>query len=452
MPYPPSAADGSPYHVVGVGFGPSNLALAVALAEEHGRDGLRTVFLERQERFGWHQGLLLEDATMQVPFLKDLATIRNPTSRFSFLVYLHEHGRLIDFINHKALFPTRVEYHDYLQWAAAQFSDVVRYGLEVVDVIPVRSASGVDAWDVVTADGDGRRKLTYRTRNVVLATGLVPVMPDGVARSDRVWHSSELLFRLAEWPAGDRQRFAVVGAGQSAAEVTAHLHRRFPTAEVYAIMSRYGYSPADDSPFANRVFDPSAVDDFFGAPIDVQQRFYNYHANTNYSVVDVELIDELYRRHYQERVTGRRRMHLMNMSTVASVTSGGGKVTLVIHGPARNNPTDLTVDAVIFATGYRSMDLTHTLGDALGCCEVDARGLVRVERDYRVATMPGVRAGIYLQGGTEHSHGLSSSLLSNIAVRAGEICHSIATRTGSEVPAPVEAHALALVVDRTAGT
>jgi L-ornithine N5-oxygenase len=31
-----------------------------------------------------------------------------------------------------------------------------------------------------------------------------------------------------------------------------------------------------------------------------------------------------------------------------------------------------------------------------------------------------------LQGGTEHTHGISSSLLSNIAVRTGEIVKSVA--------------------------
>jgi L-ornithine N5-oxygenase len=37
-----------------------------------------------------------------------------------------------------------------------------------------------------------------------------------------------------------------------------------------------------------------------------------------------------------------------------------------------------------------------------------------------------VKAAVYLQGGTEHTHGISSSLLSNTAVRAGEILASIA--------------------------
>ena len=49
-----------------------------------------------------------------------------------------------------------------------------------------------------------------------------------------------------------------------------------------------------------------------------------------------------------------------------------------------------------------------------------------LSRDYRLRTARDIPGAIYLQGGTEHTHGLSSSLLSNIAVRCGEIVESIA--------------------------
>jgi L-ornithine N5-monooxygenase len=97
--------------LVGVGFGPSNLGLAIALAERSG-PALSMRFLERQERFGWHRGMLLEDATMQVSYLKDLVTLRNPASGYGFLSYLHDRGRLVDFINYGSPFPTRIEFHD----------------------------------------------------------------------------------------------------------------------------------------------------------------------------------------------------------------------------------------------------------------------------------------------------------------------------------------------------
>lgn len=34
----------------------------------------------------------------------------------------------------------------------------------------------------------------------------------------------------------------------------------------------------------------------------------------------------------------------------------------------------------------------------------------------------------YLQGGTEHAHGITATLLSNVAVRAGEIASSLLAR------------------------
>lgn len=428
----PSAGPEPMYDVVGVGFGPANLALAVAL-REHGDlagSAWRAVFLERRRRFGWHPGMLIEDATMQVSFLKDLATLRNPASRFSFLSYLHAKGRLVDFINQKNFFPSRVEFHDYLEWAAEQFADAVEFGTEVVSVHPVGEGGDVDAFDVLARGPHLGAERRFRTRNVVVATGLVPRLPDGVEPSIRVWHSSELLHRLGALPETRAFRFAVVGAGQSAAEVVAHLHGRFRRAEIYAVLPRYGYSPADDTPFANGVFDPSAVDDFFGAAPDVKDAFYRYHANTNYSVVDVPLINELYRRAYQESVRGRRRLHILRMARVTATETTDDHAVLRLRHLTDGQVRDLTVDWVVYATGYRPMDPVPILGPAVELCKRDSRGRLRVGRDYRVETTAGVRAGIYLQGGTEHTHGISSSLLSNLSVRAWDVVESMSARTG----------------------
>jgi lysine/ornithine N-monooxygenase len=40
--------------------------------------------------------------------------MRDPTSAYSFVAYLHDCGRLVDFMNRKTLFPLRIEFHDYL--------------------------------------------------------------------------------------------------------------------------------------------------------------------------------------------------------------------------------------------------------------------------------------------------------------------------------------------------
>ncbi|MGC9477585.1 lysine N(6)-hydroxylase/L-ornithine N(5)-oxygenase family protein [Streptomyces sp. WG4] len=418
------------HDLIGIGFGPSNVAMAIALTEHNARaDGQETItarFFEQQPRFGWHRGMLIDDATMQVSFLKDLVTLRNPASEFSFLCYLQSRGRLIDFINHKNLFPLRVEFHDYFEWAAAKVDDLVSYGHEVVGVAPVERDGTVRHLEVTVRSGEGLE--VHRARNLVIGTGLRPLVPEGVERGDRVWHNSELLAKVDALEGTSPSRFVVVGAGQSAAENVAYLHRRFPDAEVCAVFARYGYSPADDSGFANRIFDPAAVDEYFTAPAGVKRRLMDYHGNTNYSVVDIDLIDDLYRQMYREKVLGTERLRFLNVSRLTDVKETPEKVRATVTSLVTGERTPLDADVVVFATGYSPADPLGLLGEVADRCLRDDEGLVRVERDYRIATDPGLRCGIYLQGGTEHTHGITSSLLSNTAIRVGEILQSLLDR------------------------
>ncbi|MFF0693713.1 lysine N(6)-hydroxylase/L-ornithine N(5)-oxygenase family protein [Streptomyces tendae] len=424
-------ADSTLVHdLIGIGFGPSNVAMAIAIREHNARAGrqeaLDACFFEQQPRFGWHRGMLIDDATMQVSFLKDLVTLRNPASEYSFLCYLQSKGRLIDFINHKNLFPLRVEFHDYFEWAAAKVDDMVSYGHEVVGVAPIVRDGVVDHLEVTVRSGEGLE--VHRARNLVVGTGLRPLVPEGVERGDRVWHNSELLSRVDALEGTSPSRFVVVGAGQSAAENVAYLHRRFPTAEVCAVFARYGYSPADDSAFANRIFDPAAVDDYFTAPDGVKQRLMDYHGNTNYSVVDIDLIDDLYRQMYREKVLGTERLRFLNVSRLSDVKETPDRVRATVTSLVSGEESFLDADVVVFATGYGPADPLGLLGEVADRCLRDDEGRVRVERDYRIATDPALRCGIYLQGGTEHTHGITSSLLSNTAVRVGEILESLLDR------------------------
>ncbi len=397
--------------LLGIGFGPSNLALAIALAER----GLRGVFAEAQPRFGWHRGMLLPGARMQVPFLKDLVTLRNVKSAFTFLNYLSEHGRLVEFIGRHTLFPSRLEFHDYLEWAADRIGADVRYGHRVVEV---------------TADDSGFAVRTepewvMRTRTLVLGTGLHPVLPAGVVESARQWHSHSLLDGLATLNYAVPKRFAVLGAGQSAAEVVGYLHETYPQAEVHGIFTRYGYSVADDSPYANRIFDPAAVDDFYGADEPLRRRLLDYHRSTNYSAVDPQLIDELYSREYSERVAGSRRLFMHNASEVTGTQEYPDKLRLTVSHLANHSQEILDCDAVVYATGYAPLDLRGFLGDLARWYEFDAGGRPAATRDYRLVAKPGAPGDIYLNGSVEHTHGLASSLLSNVAVRAGEIVAAV---------------------------
>ncbi|WP_243707349.1 SidA/IucD/PvdA family monooxygenase [Micromonospora sp. KC606] len=408
--------------LIGIGFGPSNLALAVAVAEHEHEHALAAAFLESKPAFRWHEGMLIDGATMQVSFLKDLVTLRDPSSAYSFLSYLHEKGRLIDFINHKELYPSRTEFHDYFAWAAARLEHLVTYECAVTHIEPVWAGDRIAHFAVHTRRSPDR---PLPARNLVLATGLRPRMPDGVQPGPRVWHNHELLYRTGPLHDTAPRRLVVVGAGQSAAETAEYLHRTFGTAEINLVFARYGFSPADDSPFANRIFDPAAVDDFFAADDETKQRLLKYHANTNYSVVDLELIDELYRRHYQERVNGHERLRFLKASRIASLDERDDTVVVRVAHQLDGTISTIEADAVVFATGYRPPDHTPLLGGVADLVVRDTAGRPVVDRDYRLRLRVPATGGIYLQGGTEHTHGITASLLSNSAVRAGEILASI---------------------------
>ncbi|MFE2477905.1 SidA/IucD/PvdA family monooxygenase, partial [Streptomyces sp. NPDC059389] len=396
------------HDLIGIGFGPSNVAMAIALSEHNARVGRHEAvtahFFEQQPGFGWHRGMLIDDATMQVSFMKDLVTLRNPASQYSFLCYLQDKGRLIDFVNHKNLFPLRVEFHDYFEWAAAKVDDMVSYGHQVVSVEPVVRDGEVEYLDVTSRCGD--ELVVHRARNLVIGTGLRPVMPEGIERTDRVWHNTDLLRKVDGLEGTGPTRFVVVGAGQSAAENVAYLHRRFPEAEICAVFSRYGYSPADDSAFANRIFDPQAVDEYFTAPEDVKRRLMDYHGNTNYSVVDIDLIDDLYRQSYQEKVLGTERLRFLNVSRLTAVEETPEGVRATVTCLVTGEESRVDADVVVCATGYLQADGLGLLGEVAGMCHRDDVGRVRVERDYRVVTDTELRCGVYLQGGTEHTHGI----------------------------------------------
>ncbi|MFD6157250.1 lysine N(6)-hydroxylase/L-ornithine N(5)-oxygenase family protein [Nocardia sp. NPDC060256] len=421
------------YDVVGVGFGPSNLALAIALEEQpllNLRERSSALFFERQPTFGWHRHMLLPSATMQVVFLKDLATFRNPVSPFSFVSFLHASDRLAKFSNKQSFFPTRREFHQYLEWAASSFTDRVFYESEVCEVrLPSNAESGpAEHLEVLVRTPHGRRQVS--ARNIVVSTGLVPRMPRGAERGKTVWHSSEFLAQFQRADPQQLTRVGVVGAGQSAAEITRFLHTALPHATVYSIIPAYGYSIADDTPFANQIFDPIAVDDYYFGTARTREAFWQYHKNTNYSVVDDEVIDDLFRLSYEESLSDSVRLNFLNLTRVLGVEHDGAGTRVRLLSLQDGGSRDLDVDALVCATGYDAMDPSSLLGDLDRYCLRDQFGQYQVERDYRVATTPDLACGIYLQGGTEHTHGLSASLLSNIAVRSGEIAQSVTDRRG----------------------
>ena len=152
-------------------------------------------------------------------------------------------------------------------------------------------------------------------------------------------------------------------------------------------------------------------------------------------MVDTDLIETLYRRVYQEKVLGSQRLRLLNVSRLTAAEETAGRVAVTVESLLTGERTVLDADVLVCATGYRPPTRSRCSASSAGRCHHDEQGRAVVDRDYRIRTDAGVRAGIYLQGGTEHTHGISSSLLSNTAIRSAEILESVC---GRRPAAPVQ--------------
>jgi L-ornithine N5-oxygenase len=451
----PRPTTGRPVHdLVGVGFGPANLALAAYIHEEHeeGRmPPLGSVFLERREGFDWHPDMLIEGTRIQLSFLKDLVTLRNPRSRFSFLCYLAERERLVDFVNLREFFPTRIEFNDYYRWVAEQVAGQVRFDRSVTAIEPVPGPDGgIELLRITATTGDGVEE-TRLARNLVLAPGGSPFVPKGVELdSERVFHCRDFLGAVeSRFPDRDAPyRFVVVGSGQSAAEIFQYLYTTYPSARVTATLRRYAYKPADESHFVNEIFNPGTVDVLYELPGEVRSRVIDDHYDTNYSAVDLGLIREIYSTLYERRVQGQNGVEVRNLLELIEVERGGDGVLARYRDLSSDRIETLEADGMVLATGYTRNPRPKLLEPLEPYLEASSGGCWEVERDYRVRTVAGFRPKVFLQGLCESTHGLSDTLLSVLPLRAGEILGSVLDDLGTTTAAREPATAMRLAETR----
>lgn len=413
---------------IGIGFGPSNIALAIALDEKRqtGAHNISSLFIERQAAFTWHPNMVLDHAHMQISFLKDLATLRNPTSRLTFVNYLHEKQRLQDFINLKTFFPSRHEFSDYFAWAAAQFEDRCVYGEDVVEVLPEKRGGEVALLRVRSRDqaGEVHERLA---RNLVVSVGGTVHVPEcfrPFKDDPRVFHSHNYLRSIAANP--DAQKIAIIGAGQSAAEIFMDLHGRPNTPQVDLVMRARAIKPSDDSPFVNEIFNVDFVDHMFSRTPAERVELLREFRHTNYACPDLELIQQIFKVFYEQKVKAETRHQFLRRHEVRDVRATNDGVHLTLHDLNSERTSTTRYDAVVLATGYEReyhKTVLTSLAPHLGSFEID--------RHYRLQTAPDFHPAIFVQGASEPTHGLSDTLLSVTAVRTGEIGEALFSTTQS---------------------
>jgi lysine N6-hydroxylase len=401
--------------VAGVGAGPSNLSLAALLAPV---EDVRAVFLERKPAVEWHAGTLFPSAAIQVPYLKDLVTPVDPTSPYSFVAFLVAGKRFYRFVS--AGFPSvsRVEFSQYLRWVATRLP-TVRLGSPVSEVCHQGDAFLVHAGD-----------RAVRARNLVLGTGRAPYVPRCAAGhlGAHVFHVSELLLRR---PRFGRRRVAVIGGGQSGAEVVDELLSGEGDAlpdRLHWISKRRSFLPLDDSPFANEWFTPAYSDHFFTLPGEsrrsllLEQRLASDgHARG--------LLARIYRRLYAlEFLQGRPgTCELRPDARLVGMERTDDGYRLCLRDLSRDRVSTVAADVVVLATGYR-YELPGFLRPLAGRIHRTADAYV-VRRDYSIEWDGPPANRIYVQNGAGPARGIADPNISLMAWRSATIINSLARRT-----------------------
>ena len=410
------------HDVLGIGFGPANIALAIALEEL--KFPLSVRFLEKQAGPGWQEGMLLPDSDIQNHPLRDLVTPRNPRSRYTFTNFLFENGRLFEHLNLPLQHPLRIEFNQYIKWVAGHFGAWVQYDCPVVSITPIQEAGSgrVTAYSVRDAKGG-----EWLSRSVVLAPGRTPNIPEPFAAlaDPRIIHLNDFLPALERVTAQKQlPRVAIIGGSQSAVELLLHTAGSTPCRRVIGVNRNFGFRLKDTSPFSDEVYFPRFVDTFFHASDAVKSRLRQELVFTNYSASDRDVIDALYVLRYKNRLLGRDTLELFHNTEVQSVSTSPSGVRLTLRNSLNEERTQEEVDLVVLATGFKDLGAGPQRepfpGLLAGVAELleMRNGAMVVEYDYKVRFRPhpGGHAPLFLNGLCESSHGMgdagSFSLLS----------------------------------------
>lgn len=423
------------YDILGIGFGPANLALAIALEERE--SPLTARFLESRPSPEWQPGMLLDGSDIQNHPSRDLVTLRNPRSRYSFLNYLHEQGRLLRHLNVPGEFPLRKEYAGYIRWAAGFFSHLVDCNQRAADVEVVEEG-GERIYAVTTASG--RR---YLGRTLVMGPGRTPYVPapyDSV-RTPRVFHLTQYLPRLAELTGDGREpeSVAVIGGSQSAVELALDLSRRFPRTKVTTYTRSHSLRLKDTSPFSEEGYFPEFTDYYFRASRAGKNTLDAYMHGTNYSSADGDVLRDLYVHMYEQELDGDQRVFVRGNHEATAIREAGDRIELDFLERITGEQVTESVDFAVLATGFRNMgpgpheELCPPLMTPIApLFATEPDGRLKVSVDYALTAVAEGTPPLFLNGLCESSHGIGDAgSFSLLSLRAASLADALGDRLAS---------------------
>ncbi|MCC2625739.1 MAG: ornithine monooxygenase [Burkholderiales bacterium] len=422
------------YDILGIGFGPANLALAIAL--DGSLKKMKCKFLESSPNGIWQEQMLIDGSDIQNVPHRDLITPVNPMSKFTFINYLVEHNKFFDYMNLMVLYPLRKEYAKYIKWCADHFSQYVSYNTKATKISVKHCANKQSYYEVTANTGE-----VYLTRSLVIGTGRVPYIPKQFAAlsSSRLCHLTQYLTYIDKLSAQKEQclNIAVIGGSQSAAEILLDLNKTFPNAKIHSFIRKFSFKLKDVSPFSYEMINPDFTEYYFNRTHEEQLEIRSHLHTANYSSVDADVLNKLYMELYEQELDGNQRLFIhknTQIETAVEVCESHQIKLVYVEKYTKEKNAEL-FDLVILATGFKDMGIKENqekyppiLQHVVNNFEFHKVGFLAVKADYSLAAKSEHVASIplYLNGLCETSHGLGDAgSLSLLSLRAKAIKNSI---------------------------
>ncbi|MEV5609277.1 SidA/IucD/PvdA family monooxygenase [Streptomyces sp. NPDC052225] len=427
-PAPTPQPTEAPRDLVGIGIGPFNLSLA-ALA--HPLTELDTAFYDQRPAFHWHPGLLIDGATLQVPFLADLVTLADPTSNWTFLNYLKTRERLFPFYFAERFHIQRTEYDAYCRWVSEHLPGLhFNHQVDAVRWNPERTLFEVDFTQL---DDQGEAEALGRTytKNIALGVGTEPYVPDPLkpladAPTVPVIHSADYLTHRDRLLAADH--ITVIGSGQSGAEIFLDLLRARPAGheKIHWLARTEAFAPMEYSKLGLEHFTPDYTRYFHALPEAERDRLVPAQWQLHKGI-DADTIAAIHEELYQRTLHGG--WPDATLTPGVSVRTAGRvaatKVELHLEHRQQGTRSRLTTDAVVLATGYKERPLGQMLAGLDPYLRRDTAERPRIDEDFRLVLDESVQGAVYVQNAERHTHGVGAPDLGLAAWRSATILNTL---------------------------
>ncbi len=393
---------------IGIGVGPFNLGLACLTAPIKDLNG---VFLDKKEKFNWHPGMLLEDTTLQIPFMADLVTLADPTNEFSFLNYIKEQGRMYSFYIRENFLLLRNEYNKYCQWAIEKLPNI-NFNTEVTQIHYQEDEKCYIVNSICKKTGETK---VYKAKKIVLGTGTPPYIPESCKKlKDKAVHSSNYLSNKEDLQS--KKSITVLGSGQSAAEIFYDLLQEADSKnyELNWITRSPRFFPLEYSKLTLEMTSPEYVDYFYNLPSRKRDDLIKNQKHL-YKGINQDLIAAIHDLLYTKRVMCNDvKVSLKTNSALKETTlKKDGTTSLLFHHVEQDKYFKHQAEGLVLATGY-SYQLPDFVEGISKRINWDAQGRFDVHRNYSVDKN---NKEVFVQNAELHTHGFVTPDLGMAAYR-----------------------------------